>query len=182
MLKQMRRAGCVRIHYGVESGVAESQKTLRKDIDLERAQEVFRATRRQGIQTLGYFIIGNPSETRGQIRATVDYALSIPMDYAHWSLMMPYPGTDLYRMGLESGILPYDYWQEFARNPTDDFIPMVWEEILHQGELLVELDRAYRRFYGRPSYLLRRVLEVRSWKELRGKARLARKLLFPRSA
>ncbi len=182
MLGKMRRAGCVRIHYGVESGAPEILKILRKDIDLERAREVFRATRRQGIQTLGYFIIGNPSETRAQIRSTVDYALSIQADYAHWSLLVPYPGTDLYRMGLASGILPYDYWREFARNPTADFVPMVWEEVLKRGELLAELHRAYRRYYGRPAYLLRRVMEVRSWEELRSKASLAGKMFFRRDS
>jgi anaerobic magnesium-protoporphyrin IX monomethyl ester cyclase len=95
---------------------------------------------------------------------------------------MPYPGTDLYRMGLASGILPCDYWRKFARHPTPDFVPMVWEEVLRKGELLAELSRAYRRYYGRPAYLLRRVMEVRSWEELRSKVWLAGKIFFGRAS
>ena len=72
VLALLRRAGCLRIHYGVESGVPEILKNLRKEIDLDQAREIFAETRRQGIQTLGYFILGNPGETREQMQTSID--------------------------------------------------------------------------------------------------------------
>ncbi|MCX7047683.1 MAG: radical SAM protein [Candidatus Sumerlaeota bacterium] len=173
LLKRLRAAGCLRIHYGVESGVPEVLKRLRKEIDLEQARAIFKETKKVGIQTLAYFILGNPGETRAQMQATIDYARSIHADFTHWAVMTPFPGTELYTMGLDSGILPNDYWREFARNPTPDFVPMVWEETLKREELIAMLYKAYRAFYYRPGYLVRRIFEVRSWEEFRRKARAA---------
>jgi len=176
LLAILRRAGCIRIHYGVESGVPEVLKTLRKEIDLDEARAIFAETKRQGIQTLAYFILGSPGETREQMQATIDYARSIKADYVHWAVMTPFPGTQLYDMGLAQGVLPGDYWREFARNPTPGFVPLLWEETLKRDELVEMMYRAYRAFYRRPGYILRRVFEVRSWEEFRRKAKAALRL------
>lgn len=176
LLQMLKKAGCARIHYGIESGTPEIIKVLKKGIDLERAKEVFKETKKAGITTLGYFMLGNPTETREQMLKTIEYAKELDADFIHCALTTPFPGTELYTMGLEKGILPYDYWKEFAKNPTKDFVPYLWEENLKREELIELLSLAYKSFYQRPTYILKRVLEVRSWDEFKRKAKAGLKL------
>jgi len=176
-LDHLAEAGCARIHLGVEAGTPEIIRVLRKEIDLDQAKRVFEMAAERGITTLAYFMIGNPTETREQIEATVAFAKSLKADFVHFAVTTPYPGTELYRMGLEQGVLPRDYWREFARDPRPDFRPMLWEEILTRNELIALLDWAYKSFYRRPGYLVRRALRVRSWAELRRQVRAGLRLL-----
>ncbi|MCX7767055.1 MAG: B12-binding domain-containing radical SAM protein, partial [Candidatus Sumerlaeia bacterium] len=171
LLKQLARAGCRRIHYGVEAGTEPMIKVLRKEVDLSRVREVFRYTRRTGITTLGYFMIGNPGETREQILATIKFALELDADYVHFSVTTPFPGTELYHQGLKSGVIQKDYWQEFASNPQVDFVPPVWEEKFTREELIKLLRYAYKKFYLRPKYILSQLLRVKTVGELMRKAR-----------
>ena len=47
----------------VSAGGPCIQKRIRKNLDLDRVREVFRFTRRAGVEVLGYFMVGNPDET-----------------------------------------------------------------------------------------------------------------------
>lgn len=176
ILRELKSAGCERIHYGVEAGTQRILDVLRKGIDLQMVRKAFKLTRQAGIQTLGYFMIGSPTETREDILATIKLAKQLRPDFAHFTITTPYPGTDLYKMGLEKGILPNDYWREFAKNPTRDFKPLIWEENLKQAELVELLKQAYRSFYLRPVYIFDRLRKVSSFKELWVKALMGLKI------
>jgi len=177
VIQALTSAGCARIHYGVESGTPEISKILKKGIDLEKTREIFRKTRQSGISTLGYFMIGNPTETRDQMKATVEYACRLDADFIHLALTTPFPATELYRMGLEQGVFKNDYWRAFAENPREDFQPQLWEEVLSREELIELMQWGYRRYYTRPTYLIKRLLDVRSWTELKRKSKAGLRLL-----
>ncbi|MDY6934527.1 MAG: radical SAM protein [Spirochaetota bacterium] len=170
ILKNLKNAGCKRIHYGVEAGTQHIINILRKGITVEMANEAFRLTRKHGIQTLGYFMIGSPTETKKDILITIKLARKLNPDYAHFSITTPYPGTALYELGLENGIYANDYWRDFARNPNKNFNPKIWDEILSREELIGLLKKAYQSFYLRPTYIIKRLKEVSSFKELVNKA------------
>jgi len=177
MILKLRQAGCVRIHYGVETGSPRLQKLIRKNLDLEKMREVFTLTRRAGIETLGYFMIGLPTETKTEVEETMNLILSLPMDYAHIATFTPYPGTAVYREALESGFYDRDYWREFSREPDPRFTPRYWNEHFTDAQLLGLLKDAYYRYYSRPGYILQRLLKVRSPGEFFRKASLGAKLL-----
>jgi radical SAM superfamily enzyme YgiQ (UPF0313 family) len=177
MLEVLYAAGCRRIHFGVESGNAGVLKTMRKGVDLDRAREVFNWCRRIGIESLAYFMIGSPGESHAEVRDTIDYALSIDCDYVHVAVTTPFPGTELYRMGMERGLYKTDYWAEFAANPGTGFVPELWEENLTRDEMVDYMFELYRRFYRRPGYILRRLLKLRSFAEFKRKASAGIRLL-----
>jgi len=176
MLKAMKDAGCDRIHYGVEAGSPEVIKTLRKGITIEQVRRVFRETKEAGISILAYFMIGSPGETREQVAESLRLARELNPDYLHLSITTPFPETDLYRMGLERGVLKSDYWREFAKAPVKGFVPAVWEEMMSRDELIGTLNRGYKEFYLRPGYILRRLARIRSLKDLKAKARAGLKV------
>ena len=80
-------------------------------------------------------------------------------------------------MGFDRGIYKHDYWREFARNPRPDFKPELWEEVMSRDELVNLMQWGYRRYYMRAGYIMKRVLELRSWGEFRRKARAGIRLL-----
>jgi radical SAM superfamily enzyme YgiQ (UPF0313 family) len=177
VLLYMKKAGCQRIHYGVEAGTQKILNVLRKGITLEQAERAFKMTKKIGIATLGYFMIGSPGETKEDILQTIKFINKVDPDFVHISTTTPFPATDLYRLGLEKGILPKDFWREFALNPTSNFKPCAWEENLTKEELSQLLKRAYLSFYFRPKYIFKKVCQVKSWLELKNKAKAALNIL-----
>ncbi len=178
MLSALCAAGCERIHYGVEAGSDELMKAIRKGITVEQARKAFYITRKAGIATLAYFMIGLPGETEADIRQTARLACELEPDYVLISILVPYPGTEIYRQALESGVFATDHWLAFARDPKAGFQPPYLEGNLSRSELEDLLMETYRAFFRRPRYIVRQLLKVRSWSELRKKARAGLRVLM----
>lgn len=165
LVSTMADAGLTSVSFGIESGNEEVLKTLTKGIRKHQITEAVDACRKAGVEVLGDFILGNPGEKEDQIKETIDLACSLGLDYAQFTIMTPYPATQLYAMGLQKKIIPFDHWQRYAANPTKDFVTPVWTENYTKLELVQYLKTAYRSFYFRPSYMVRRVLKIRSLDE-----------------
>lgn len=171
MLRTLKRAGCEAIHYGVEAGNDRVLQIIRKGFSVAKVKEAFAATRKAGIETLAYFMIGLPTEEERDIQDSFDLAKALKPDYAHFTIFSPYPGTQLYALGLERGLFTRDVWQDFAKAPTTAFRIPVWEEHFTRDELYGMLVRFYKTFYMRPRYILSRVRKLQSWDEFAKKAR-----------
>jgi len=171
MIKSLKKAGCRGIHYGIEAGTDKILKVLNKGITIQQAKYVFDITRKYKIPILAYFMIGNPTETIDDIHTTFKVMKSLDPDYVHITILTPFPGTKIYFDGLKNGVIERDYWREFAENPSSDFVPPNWGEMFNRDELNELLSEAYRKFYLRPSYILKRLTGIRSISELKKKAR-----------
>lgn len=177
MLAKLKEAGCQGIHYGVEAGTEKILKVLNKGIHISQVDEVFRMTRKHKIPVLAYFMIGSPTETRDDIETTFRVMRRLKPDYVHVTVLTPFPGTQIYKMGLESGVIKRDYWREFAANPTPEFEPPHWGEYFTREELNDFLVKGYKQFYLRPGYIVRRLLKLWSLGELKRKAKAGLKVL-----
>ena len=177
MLKELASAGCDRIHYGVESGNEEVLATLLKDLDLNHVRKMFKATRLHGMKTLAYFMIGNPGETREMALHTIEFAKELDPDFVHFSVLTPFPATAIYYKALEEGRFDHDYWAEFAKNPTADFKPKLWEEFMNRDELIDLLKYAYKSFYLRPKMVMKNISYTHSPVDFFRKAKAGLKML-----
>ncbi|MBL7148209.1 MAG: cobalamin-dependent protein [Nanoarchaeota archaeon] len=177
IIKVMKDANCQRIHFGVEAGTQKILDVLRKGINLKQIEKAFKITKKNNIQTVGYFMIGSPNETKKDILETIKLAKKLNPDFVHISITTPFPATDLYYLGLKKNILPYDYWQRFAKNPDPNFTPLPWEENLSKEKLLKLLKYGYQSFYFRPSYILKRLFKLKSLQELKDKTKASFRLL-----
>lgn len=177
LLKLMKRSGCERIHLGVESGNDKVLENLRKGITKDQVRTAFRSCRKLGITSFAYFIIGCPGESDAEIRDTTTFMKEIRPDFIHLSVMTPFPGTELYRIGLEKGIIPSDTWKAFAQNPAPGFTPGVWEENFSRAELIERLRKTYKHFYFRPRFIFKGLLRVKSLNDFRCLTRSGMKML-----
>lgn len=173
-MEHLARAGCRRIHFGIESGSNKTLERIKKSIDVDQAIEAVRLAKQHGIEVLTYFMLGLPGETLEDMQETARFAGRLDPDYATFSVTVPYAGTEMYEEGLSSGVIPQDFWSEYAAHPVADFtIPYFWEEHLNKEELLKIRDEATRRFYFRPKYVFRQLRQTSSPGELWRKGRMA---------
>ncbi len=96
LLRKMYKAGCRQIHYGIESGNPEVLKRTAKHIDLEQVRRAVQWTEEAGIASKGYFILGLPGDTEETIMETIEFAASLPLTEAMFSIATPFPGTKLW--------------------------------------------------------------------------------------
>jgi len=177
MLKALKAAGCVAVHYGVESGSDPILKRLNKGIDLARVREVFKLTKKIGMDTLAYFMLGNPGETLADIDRSLALGAEIQPDLLHLTIFTPFPATRLYQEALDSGLFREDVWRQFALHPTPDFEPPIWGEHFTKPELQKFIAESYKKFYLRPEYIWRRLVRLRSFAEFKRKLKAALSVL-----
>lgn len=155
MLKKMKKAGVWQISFGIESGSQLIHDKLGKKINLEQIRAAVDAAKECGIETLGFFILGHHQETVETALETINFAIDIDIDLAKFSIIMPYPGTALFKLWEREGrILTYD-WSKYAchNNKT----PVYKHPNLTFKQLTQLYKKAYRDFYLRPSYIKRRL-------------------------
>lgn len=162
LLGLMKRAGCHRLSFGVESGSEKVLRSMRKGTDLEKVKKVFDACRREGIVTLADFMFGNLDETEEDIEKTMRLIKRLNPDYAQFSICSPYPDTPLYKRGLESGLISNDIWMDFAKNPLSPFKSPVWTQHFTEERLIKITSSAYKSFYMRPSFILKQLAKINS--------------------
>lgn len=176
MLKEVAKAGCVRIMYGIESADPEILQTLRKGITIKRIREVIGWTKKYKMEALGFFIIGSPGETRQTAEATIKFACSLPLDWVQFTKMTPFPATELYQMLMEE--TKRDYWRKFVLNPANEEpLPLVRTKMTPQ-EAQELIRKAYLSFYFRPRMVFSALKKMHSFADFYKSLRAVWDMLF----
>lgn len=157
LLALMRRAGCTLVSYGIESGNREILEKIRKDITLEQAETAVKMTKESGIRVYTNFMLGHPYETHETVAETLDFVRKLDPDYASFSILSPFPGTEVKEMA-EQGTGGLKLLSRDWRDYGTQFGNALELERLSRGELENYQKRAYLRQYlrwGRLSSLVR---------------------------
>jgi anaerobic magnesium-protoporphyrin IX monomethyl ester cyclase len=105
----MKRAGCIRVYLGLESGSNETLRLMNKRVTVEQGIRAVELFSRAGIGTAGFFMVGYPGETIDDIEKTFDLVLSLPLDEAWFTVPLPLPGTPLFTRVAD--LASWDDWQ-----------------------------------------------------------------------
>ena len=171
-LKLLCDSGCRFIFYGVESGNPQILKR-EKRVTLNRVVDVVRMTQRAGLQAHCSFIFGLDGETEKTMQETIDFALRLNPNTASFSIAVPYPGTQMYSAYVKKGHMKTSNWRLYGGEDA------VFETETVNATLLNNyLKKAHKEFYFRPSYLLKRLLSIRSFEEIKLYASFFYKMLF----
>jgi len=182
LVDAMVTAGMRSIHLGIESGSRRVREdVLDKHVDVDRLVPLLEHLRRRGAHALGFFMLGSPTESVGEMLQTIALASRLRLTEATFSLTSVLPGTRLHdrvsgddRFVLHDGHTavrgapedePIDYYS--ARNFEDRTSPVGARTLrtLQLGALLA--------FYGHPyraDYLLRHLTSRRGLVKLAMKA------------
>jgi len=118
LIKAMKKAGCLIIFYGIESGSPKILKNINKMITREQIIKAFKITKEAGIPTKPFLIIGNPGENLKTIKETIDLIKKIKPDDMYCALLLVYPDTRLYDIAKEKGMMDDSHWLENKDPPV----------------------------------------------------------------
>jgi len=102
-LEELRRAGTHHLALSPETATERLQRLIGKRMDLDKLLQAADDCDALGIFTVGYFMLGFPSETKEEMEATVEWACKSPLHTASFFAVNPFPGTRLADMALEEG-------------------------------------------------------------------------------
>ncbi len=96
VLGKMRKAGCERVFFGIESGNDAVLKIMRKEFTTGQARKAVELAASAGVKPGAFFMLGYPGETDQTVLDTIRFATSLPLDYLSFTVPYPIPGTGLY--------------------------------------------------------------------------------------
>ena len=96
LFAQMKRAGCKRIFFGIESGDEGVLKQMKKGITPDQARKAVEACVAAGIKAAGFFMVGYLGETQESLARTIRFSSHLPLDYVSYTIAYPLPGTGFY--------------------------------------------------------------------------------------
>jgi anaerobic magnesium-protoporphyrin IX monomethyl ester cyclase len=178
LLGYLKKSGCYRIYFGVESGTQKVLDYLEKGITVGQIKEVFKAAKKHGIDRCAYIMIGAPTESRKDIQATIDLVKEIKPEHLHCSICTPMPQTYLYKKLLSEGQIKRDYWREFAENPDSGFKTPFCSQFFKDEELRVMQNSIQRDFYMNVGVIFKEVIRTASLKQFYAKTKMVLDVFF----
>jgi anaerobic magnesium-protoporphyrin IX monomethyl ester cyclase len=162
ILFALKKSGCDKIHMGIESASQEILKKMKKDITIEQIKKAFQAAKKVGIDTVGYFMIGYPGDTLKTIDETIKFSTKLGLSWADFSITTPAPLTELNKIAVEGGYLEKDYWKKYIQGEKVKHLPYYTTAEFDEEKLQKLINKAYRHFYLRPSFIFKRLISTDS--------------------
>ena len=163
VLKEMRKAGCWMISYGIESGSSKMLKKMVKGISKDHILNALRLSRKNGIVTKGFFMIGIPGETVKTMKDTLQFIKKLPLDELNINCFTPFPGSKFYLEAIAEGFQP-----DFSRMNLINTVYIT--KGLTENDLSNYQKKIIRSFYFKPSkiawYILRALNSIDEFKRI----------------
>ncbi len=104
ILRIMKKAGCYRLTFGLESGNRQTLDFIGKKYSYDKAKELIKLANRMGFWTASTFIFGFPHEKQESINDTISLAADSDLDFSVFYTPIIFPGTRLFDVYQEEGI------------------------------------------------------------------------------
>ena len=163
MIDLMKRAGCHTIMIGLESADKVVLKNIKKSMSPEVVKDAVDNITNAGLASVVFAVVGFQGETEKSVNNTIKFLKTLNTTYITLGIAVPAPGTEFYRYVKEHGYLLTDDWSKYdpMQKPVFSYPDLSSEKILWYSR------NGLQQFYLRPSYMLKRLLEVRSFIEIK---------------
>lgn len=154
ILEALQSVGCYHLDFGIESGTQKVLDLMKKGKTIEKIAEKVVLCKQKGFKVSATFLFGLPGETLSDMHETIRFATSLPLDSASFSIIVPYPGTELRSEVMQKGYLVHNDYTYY--NPAlEDFRPPIETPDWTAADLLNMQARAFKAFFLRPRQMLR---------------------------
>jgi len=156
LLGLMRRAGCVQLQLGIESGSPEVSKMICKEIDLKRVPGAIRMINQAGIASGAFFMAGFPRERAEDLEETFKLMKKLESAEIVLNVFDPMPGSPIFDEVERLGLLqkPVD-WCDFPLWPDRHFLAAMEPAAFDRA--MDEISRWTFQYNRRPINFLRRM-------------------------
>ncbi|MBC8494619.1 radical SAM protein [archaeon] len=144
-------ANCIAITFGIELGYQEGLDKIKKQTTIKQIEKAVEVSRENHLQTKAGFMLGFPWETKEDVQKTIDFAKKLPLDFAGFTILIPFEGTEMYAL-LKKERLIVSSGDTFSKKNGFEF--SVNTKFLSYRELVKLKLRAQKQFYLRPTYFL----------------------------
>ncbi|MCX5667245.1 MAG: radical SAM protein [Candidatus Omnitrophica bacterium] len=164
LFMKAKEAGCYQVSIGVESGNQGVLNHIEKGVTLDEIRQTFILAKEAGLETIAFFMIGNLGETEETMEQTVDFAIRLDPDFAQFTIATPYPGTKMREIIRKEGELLSDNWEKYVSCSGN---AVFRHKELEPGLMKKKYREAYRRFYLRPGYIIKRLKKIATMRGLK---------------
>jgi len=161
LLALMKKAGCWQISYGVETGSQEIHNLENKNLTLQQIENAIKLTKKMGMRTIGFTMIGHPNETKKTVKDTVRFCKKLALDDFKMVYLTPYPNTPLYHYAEKYGVLNKD-WKKMNAYVEPCFIPYG----ITKKDMTKYRKLAYFEFYLRPKIVFSHLSQIKNPKQI----------------
>lgn len=120
IVKILKKAGCIQLDFGVESGSPKMLKSISKNCTVQQVREAFALCKKYGIRTFANILLNLPEEDEVDLRLTQELLTNIKPDYVSVGITQPYPGTTINKK-LVKKIPKEDYHKLSRLLPAEEF-------------------------------------------------------------
>ncbi|MDD5681008.1 MAG: radical SAM protein [Candidatus Omnitrophica bacterium] len=163
LLSLMKKAGCARLCFGVESGNNQILQSLKKNFTTEDVKRAVNMASEAGLVADAMFMIGLPGETEEMINETIDFAKGLNIRYAIFNIFVPYPGCELYDSLNAQKKIRFKNWSDFTSYPGfSGGVPVYVPDGLTKEKLMYLQEKAMKGFYLRPRFIFNEILNFKA--------------------
>ena len=162
MAKMMYKSGCRLVSIGVESGSQKMLDNIGKKITLDDIRNTVKILKKNKIKIYNYFVIGLPWETEETVEETIKFAIELDSNFISFYTATPLPGTKYFAYAMLNKLVEgnLDFRSAY-------YEPVVRSEHLSKERIFELHKQAVKRFYLRPEFILKTLLSLRSFAEVK---------------
>lgn len=172
--KLMKKAGFRFILFGLESANQETLDKIDKGLRVEEIEPGLKMCKEAGLEPHITAMIGYPWESKEDAQRTVDLAKKLfkkgYVDTLQATILIPYPGTPLYKYCKENDLLRFDDYDRFDQREQVMKSKLTTEDVK-------ELTQGLYRSFASPEFIFRKIISVRSIDDVKFLFRAGRKLV-----